>query len=56
LLLNPNDAFICSVELHTDVNIFADPISDPNAYAQKRYFRYMTVDPSSDEYIYVGAM
>jgi hypothetical protein len=48
--------FVLFTELPTDVNIFADPISDPNAHAQKRYFRYLTADPDTDEYIYVGGM
>lgn len=45
------------MELSTDLNIFTDPIaSGQQGAAQKRYFRYLTVDPTNENYLYVGSV
>jgi len=44
------------LELTTDVNIFVDPVSNRQALANKRYFRYLSLDTSNRRYLYAGAM
>jgi len=43
-------------ELTTDVNIFVDPVSTRQALANKRYFRYLSLDANDRRYLYAGAM
>jgi len=43
-------------ELITDVNIFVDPVSSRHALANKRYFRYLSLDAYDKRYLYAGAM
>jgi len=44
------------LELTTDVNIFVDPVSNRHALANKRYFRYLSLDAYDKRYLYAGAM
>lgn len=43
-------------ELTTDVNIFVDPVSSRQALANKRYFRYLSLDAHDKRSLYAGAM
>jgi len=44
------------LELTTDVNIFVDPVSNRQVLANKRYFRYLSLDAYDQRYLYAGAM
>jgi len=44
------------LELTTDVNIFVDPVSSRQALADKRYFRYLSLDAYNRRYLYAGSM
>lgn len=46
------------LELSTDLNVFSDPVAghQGGATAQKRYFRYLSLDPTNENYLYVGSV